>query len=111
MIQVIQRTREKEMSFGDAEQEVLGLNHADIGGQVMKKWNIPLPVMVAVQHHHQAPEERNGSSFSQDLIVDIVRLLQEELWERLPLDHKAIDEVVHNSVSEIEKASILIDLT
>ena len=131
MIQVIQRTREKEISFGDAEQEVLGLNHADIGGQVMKKWNIPLPVMVAVQHHHQVPEERNGSSFSQDLIVDIVRLsdvickcenigytgdstnpvLEEELWERLPFNNKSIDEVVQTSAEEIEKASILIDLT
>ena len=45
MIQVIQRTREKEMSFGDAEQEVLGLNHADIGGQVMKKWKTILFLM------------------------------------------------------------------
>jgi HD-like signal output (HDOD) protein len=131
MIQVIQRTREKEISFGDAEEEVLGLNHADIGGQVMKKWNIPLPVLVAVQHHHQTPNERNGSSFSQDLIVDIVRLsdvlckcenigytgdsispvLEEELWERLPLDNNSIDDVVKKSAEEIEKASILIDLT
>ena len=96
---------------------MLGLNHADIGGQVMKKWNIPIPVLVAVQHHHQVPKERNGSSFSQDLIVDIVRLsdvickcenigftpvtvpircLKEELWERLPLDDKSINEVVQN---------------
>jgi len=131
MIQVIQRTREKEIYFVDAEQEVLGLNHADIGGQVMKKWNIPIPVLVAVQHHHQVPKERNGSSFSQDLIVDIVRLsdvickcgnigytgdstnpvLEEELWERLPLDDKSIDEVVQTGAEEIEKASILIDLT
>ena len=131
MIQVIQRTREKEISFGDAEQEVLGLNHADIGGQVMKKWNIPLPVLVAVQHHHQTPDERNGSAFSQDLIVDIVRLsdvickcenigftgdsitpvLKEDLWERLPFDKKSIDDVVQKSAEEIEKASILIDLT
>lgn len=131
MIQIIQRTREKEISFVDAEEEVMGLNHAEIGGQVMKKWNIPLPVLVAVQHHHQEPEERNGSPFSQDRIVDIVRLsdvickcenigytgdsivpeLKEVLWERLPLDRQSIDAVVRQSVEEIEKASILIDLT
>jgi len=131
MIEVLQRTREKEISFKDAEHEVLGFNHADIGGQVMKKWNIPLPVMVAVQHHHETPEERNGSSFAQDLIVDIVRLadvickcehigftgdsttpvLEEELWARLPLESKSIEEVVDKSAEEIEKASILIDLT
>lgn len=131
MIQIIQRTRAEEISFVNAERDLLGIDHADIGGQVMKKWNIPLPVMVAVQHHHQLPEERNGSALSQDHIVDIVRLadvickcenigytgdgirpvLEKELWERLPLEQKAVEEVVHQSAEEIEKASILIDLT
>lgn len=131
MIQVMQRVREKEISFVEAENEVVGLNHAAIGGEVMKKWNIPLPVLVAVKHHHQEPEERNGSPFSQDLIVDIIRLsdvickcqkigytgdsivpeLKEGLWERLHLDRPSIDAVVRTSAEEIERASILIDLT
>ena len=107
------------------------MNHTDIGGQVMKNWNIPLPVMVAVQHHHQPFDERNGNDFSKDLIVDIVRLsdvickhehigytgdnmtakLTEELWERLPIDEKSIQKPVAASREEIEKASIFIDLT
>jgi putative nucleotidyltransferase with HDIG domain len=131
MLAVLQRTREKNITFVNAEQEVLGLNHTDIGGQVMTNWNIPIPVVVAVKHHHQKVEERKGSDFAQDLIVDIVRLsdvickyegigyngdtveteLTDDLWERLSLDSGAIKRIIAASKEEIEKASILMDLT
>ncbi len=131
MTKVVERTRSGEISFVDAEQELMGITHAEIGGQIMESWNIPLPVMVAVRHHHQPLLERRGSAFSQDLIVDIVRLsdvickrerigytgdyiipdLDEELWERLPLDRGSILEIISNSNDEIQKANILIDLT
>ena len=41
----------------------------------------------------------------------ITPVLKEDLWERLPFDKKSIDDVVQKSAEEIEKASILIDLT
>jgi len=131
MVMVLKAVREKGLSFVDAEQEVLGLNHADIGGQVMKKWNIPLPILAAVQHHHQPVNDRKGSAFSQDLIVDCVTVadalckyngigfsgdtvmpvLDEPLWERLHLDKDTIDDVITRSREEIEKAYIMLELT
>ena len=131
MLAVLKRIREKDISFVEAEQEVMGLNHSDIGGQVMENWNIPVPVMVAVKYHHQPIDERNGNGFSKDIIVDIVRLsdvickreqigstgdnvtaeLSEELWGRLPIDAKSIQDLIAESRDEIEKASILMELT
>ena len=131
MLEVLQRTREKDITFVDAEQEVMGLNHTDIGGQVMTSWNIPIPVIVAVKHHHQKVEYRTESDFAQDLIVDIVRLsdvickcecigyngdtvqteLTDDLWERLSLDSGSIEKIIAASKEEIEKASILMGLT
>jgi len=131
MTKVIQLTQEKEIFFADAEKEVMGLNHADIGGQVMKNWKIPLPIMVAVKHHHQQLNERKGSAFSQDLIVDIVRLsdvicrrekfgctgdnlipeMTEELWERLKINRKSLNSVIESCSEEIEKAGVLLELT
>ena len=130
MTKVIQLMQEREIYFADAEKEVMGLNHADIGGQVMKNWNIPLPIMVAVKHHHQHPNERKGSAFSQDLIVDIVRLsnvickrekigysgdtitpeITGGLWERLDIDQKSINRVIESCGEEIEKAGVLLEL-
>jgi len=130
MRKVIQLTQEREIYFADAEKEVMGLNHADIGGQVMKNWNIPHPIMVAVKHHHQHPNERKGSAFSQDLIVDIVKLsnvicrrekigysgdaitpeLTGALWERLNIDQKSINRVIESCGEEIQKAGVLLEL-
>lgn len=131
MILVLKVVREQGLSFVDAEQEVMGLNHAHIGGQVMKKWNIPLAILAAVQHHHQPVHDRKGSAFSQDLIVDCVQLadalckhghigfsgdavmpvLEEPLWERLQLNRNTIDVLMTESSAEIEKAYVLLELT
>lgn len=131
MTKVIKLVQENGISFDDAEQEVMGLNHADIGGQVMKNWSIPLSIVVAVKHHHQLPEERKGSSLSQDLIVDIVRLsdvickrgkigytgdsiipeMTEELWERLNISQESIGKIVEHCSEEIEKAEVILELT
>lgn len=130
MTKVIQLIQEKEIYFADAEKEIMELNHADVGGQVMKNWNIPLPITVAVKHHHQPLNERKGSAFSQDLIVDIIRLsnvicrrerigysgdtiipeMNRELWDRLDINQKSINEVIENCGEEIEKAGILLEL-
>ena len=130
MVKVIQLVQEKGISFVDAEKEVMGLNHADIGGRVTANWNIPPNIVVAVRHHHQATNEREDTKLSQDLIVDIVRLsdvickrerigytgdatipdLGRELWERLNIDQQSIDKVIESCGEEIEKAAILLDL-
>lgn len=131
MTKVIQATQEEMISFGDAEKKVMGLNHADIGGQAMKNWNIPLAIMAAVKHHHQLPGERRGSALAQDIIVDIVKLsdvickrekigytgdniipkMDEELWERLNIDRESIENLIECCGEEIEKAEVLLELT
>jgi putative nucleotidyltransferase with HDIG domain len=45
-------TREKGLSFLDAEKEVLGINHADLGGKVIEQWKFPKTIVWAVRYHH-----------------------------------------------------------
>jgi len=131
MVKVIQLTQGKDISFADAEKEVLGLNHADIGGQVMNNWKIPIPMVVAVKYHHTLLEEREESKIGHDLIVDIVRLsdvickrvrigfagdtiipeITEDLCIRLNINQQLIDEIIESCGEEIEKAGIFIELT
>lgn len=44
--------REKEFSSADAEMEVLGADHAEIGGLILERWNLPEPVVAGVRYHH-----------------------------------------------------------
>jgi putative nucleotidyltransferase with HDIG domain len=131
MIEIIKLVQEKDISFVDAENEVLGLSHADIGGQVMENWNIPSSITVAVKYHHQEIDKRNDSLLSQDLIVDIVRLsdvickrakfgstgdtimpeMNQDLWDRLDINQDSINEIVEVSDEEVEKAEVILELT
>ncbi|MCB2185685.1 MAG: HDOD domain-containing protein [Deltaproteobacteria bacterium] len=45
----------------EAEREVLGIDHAELGGQVADRWNLSAPVAQVIRHHHspaQAPGDR-----------------------------------------------------
>ena len=131
MEQVIRLTQERDISFADAEKEIMGVTHADIGGQVMNNWKIPVRIMVAVKYHHNVLEERGDSEDARDPIVDIVRLsdvmcrrekigytgdrlcpdITEELYSRLNTSKEVIDQLIESCRDEIEKAGIFIELT
>lgn len=49
-----------------AEQRLLGLDHADIGYEVCKHWNIPAAISQAIRHHH------DPSKSDQDLLSYVV---------------------------------------
>ena len=57
-IQIIKRSKSKRVPFDRAEQEVLGFDHSQIGGRMIKRWNLPPILVDAVQYHHR-PEEAN----------------------------------------------------
>ena len=57
----------KQISFVEAEREVLGLDHALLGGAVAKAWNFPEPIIKAIALHHDPARARTDA--------DLVRLV------------------------------------
>ena len=47
---------EKQISFEKAEEELLGISHAEVGAELLKRWAIPDGIVNAVRWHLQ-PEE------------------------------------------------------
>jgi HD-like signal output (HDOD) protein len=37
----------------DAEEQVLGVAHTQIGGWLARKWNLPMPLLHTIMYHHQ----------------------------------------------------------
>jgi len=60
--------REKNISFVEAEREVLGCDHAEVGGAMARKWLFPEPITAAIERHHDA------ASAEHDLMLDAVIL-------------------------------------
>ncbi len=50
----IQRLQEKkDYLLWEAEKEILGLCHAEIGGLLTRRWNLPEQIVDAIRYHHQ----------------------------------------------------------
>ncbi len=65
----IENILSQEVSFEMAENMVLGVNHADIGAKILRKWSLPPELVNAVRWHHD-PE----SAAQADTMLDIVHI-------------------------------------
>ena len=49
-----------DLAFNEAEQMVLGIDHAEVAGQLLENWNLPEEVVASARWHHEpgkaAPE-------------------------------------------------------
>ena len=49
---LMERGHSGESSFIEAEKEFLGMNHAELGGLIMEKWEFSEELIAAVKEHH-----------------------------------------------------------
>jgi len=50
--QIVDIVNTKNVSFSEAESEVLEFNHCEIGAKVAEKWNFPTVLIDAIRYHH-----------------------------------------------------------
>jgi len=51
----------KQCSFLEAEEVIIGINHAELGGKITESWNFPPEICDAISfHHHPDLLERNA---------------------------------------------------
>ncbi|MRR51126.1 MAG: HDOD domain-containing protein [Rhodocyclaceae bacterium] len=57
--------RERDICIVDAEREVLGIDHALVGGALARHWRLPVPIVDAIAAHHAGetvPETEIGDA-------------------------------------------------
>lgn len=57
--QILGRVKEQGLSFLAAEGQVLGLDHAQVGALIAKKWNFPSALQCVIRYYH-TPFEAKG---------------------------------------------------
>jgi putative nucleotidyltransferase with HDIG domain len=60
--------KEKKITFVAAEREVLGCDHADVGGAIARNWGFPQEITDAIEHHHRVIPGGSG------IVLDAVML-------------------------------------
>jgi putative nucleotidyltransferase with HDIG domain len=58
----------KGISFLEAEEEVIGISHADLGGRIATEWNFPEDMRDAIVYHHRPDLMPDGGSDSAWLV-------------------------------------------
>ncbi len=57
--EVISKTENCKLSFLEAEKAILGVEHAEIGGRLLARWNFPEDLAGAVWHHHDPAQAKS----------------------------------------------------
>jgi putative nucleotidyltransferase with HDIG domain len=47
--------QEQNITLVQAERQIVGSDHAEVGGAMARKWSFPEPIIQAIELHHQAP--------------------------------------------------------
>ena len=58
---------EQNYTFREAEKEVIGIDHAELGGRVAENWNFS-PMMVEIIRNHHLPQESSISEFESSIV-------------------------------------------
>lgn len=57
---IVDIARDTDLTFQEAEESVLGVTHADVGGWMAERWNLPDHLVDAIRHHHTPDRARRS---------------------------------------------------
>jgi putative nucleotidyltransferase with HDIG domain len=92
--EIKRQVSEDSLSFEEAEQSVLGIDHAEAGGMIAESWSFPQPIVDAIRWHHWPdlmPEDKSVEVADIVHVADALCLLQGFGVGRDDLNYKCSD--------------------
>ncbi len=114
-----------EMPFYEAERSVLGFDHAEVGGRVGDKWNLPANLCAAIRGHHRLSDGAEDPTLAAAVHVANQLCTAESSGtpidlSKLPIDPDAmgilgltefdLDPIMREMVVAVEKAQGIFDV-
>lgn len=81
MERIANAIRSGRLASPDAETEILGANHAEIGGYLLGLWGLPQPIVEAVLRHHRPLSDASAGWTIAEAVV-VANALAREAEER-----------------------------
>lgn len=118
MTQVLHQHQTDGIELVKAEKDVLGYDHAEVGGALLKKWNLP-PLTCAAVRFHQTPEkapetERKAASLVQlskaivehyierDTLLPEASEIDDSVWQANSLDPELLPKILEKAEQQYE---------
>jgi len=120
MIKVVK----EQCSFVEAERELIGISHAELGGMILKNWEFPGEMQLAVQQHHDPYALKKDPltavvSLANALVISmgigvgadgLATKMQGEGLKRFGISPVDLDMCMANLLSEMEQAQEILHL-
>ena len=91
-LQIILNASEKKYLAIDIEKELLGFTHADVGGELMKLWNMPETLFESVAYHHSPHKADKG--LMETCLIHIANVLTDEAEQNLDMNGDAVVQTI-----------------
>ena len=122
--------KERKIHIVQAEQEVMGTDHAEVGALLAERWNLPATILVPIRHHHFSefgpdldPEVDRQEVSTEVRAVNVSNLMTDVLYEEdgeerkgvlleraqefIGLDQTQVGEILESLPEEIDRAKSL----
>lgn len=115
--EIVRLAKEEQLSIVEAEESVLGINHAEIGGIVLNSWSLPSSLCEAVQYHHSPFVSKTYISVAHVVHLsnilatamgvgfsgqDFVSLVHRDTYSVLKISDVDIHGVLNKTLAEVE---------
>jgi len=115
-----------EVTLSEAEQQVLGFDHSQVGGELIQLWKLPLSLQECVEYHHIPGKEKNfhvevaiihlanavSNLEEQDENGDYdLRKIDPLVWQVTGLDKKIIEPLIAGVQAQVSEVQSLLSMT
>ena len=99
--QVRRVVAQRQIPLSEAEQEVFGGTHAEVGAYLLGLWGLSDPVVESIAYHHR-PGERTADGFTALTAVHVADALEHELGSE-PAKPPVVDECCLSGLGGVEQ--------
>ena len=94
----------KKYSFLEAEEEIIGINHAELGGRIADHWHFAKELRDAIAYHHRPDllREQDGAGGDQENVISWLVYLADQACLMMGIDGGA-DGLAHKGLSGVIK--------
>jgi putative nucleotidyltransferase with HDIG domain len=116
---------EQNFTFREAEKQVIGIDHAELGGMVAENWNFS-PRLVEIIRHHHRPQESSISGFESSIVymADTICMIMgigvgsdglayrfhRKVVERLELTERDFQKIIAGFIEKLGQLETMINL-
>ena len=90
---IIKLVKDQNYDFLSAEKLVIGMNHSEIGAEILKKWQFPSVLIDAVQFHHDPDQCPDNEVVAIVNLGDTISMLMGTITQRDGMAYRSFPEI------------------